>query len=165
MKRTVWFFFYCLTITLPLAAQSQTEPKAVPSSSNQEKYIVVSVPVAALVRPILEEKQKGMEQNERKLNSLLYNLTQKHGHAADEALVVLMCFYIGESQEEMDAVIARGKKMLPLLKKYQDRQPKIPGLTNLKSILKGPSSKTDDFAGAVKAINHGWHSTADDPEG
>jgi hypothetical protein len=32
-------------------------------------------------------------------------------------------------------------------------------------MLKGISGKNDAFEGAVKAINHGWHSTADNPEG
>jgi len=76
-----------------------------------------------------------------------------------------MCFDVGESQEETDAVIARGKRMLPLLKKYQDKNPKIAGRTCPDSMLKGTSSKADGFEAAVKAINHGWHSTADNPEG
>jgi hypothetical protein len=72
---------------------------------------------------------------------------------------------VGESQEEVDAVIARGKRMLPLLKKYQDRNPKVPSRTYPDSMLKGTSTKDDAFESAVKAINHGWHSTADNPEG
>jgi hypothetical protein len=55
--------------------------------------------------------------------------------------------------------------MLPLLRKYQDKNPKIPDRTYPDSMLKGISSKADAFEGAVKAINHGWHSTADNPEG
>jgi hypothetical protein len=31
--------------------------------------------------------------------------------------------------------------------------------------FQGISGKDDAFEGAVKAINHGWHSTADNPEG
>jgi hypothetical protein len=76
-----------------------------------------------------------------------------------------MCFDVGESQEETDAVIARGKKMLPFLKKYQNKNPEIPGRIYPDSMLKGPSRKADTFEGAVKAINHGWKSTADNPEG
>jgi len=109
--------------------------------------------------------QKGTKHDESRLGNLLYGLTQKKGQASDEALVVLMCFYVGESQEETDAVIARGKRMLPLLKKYQDKDPKIPGRTYPDSMLKGISSKDDAFEGAVKAINRGWHSTSDNPGG
>ena len=68
--------------------------------------------------------QKGTQHDESRLGNLLYGLTQKKGRAAYEALAVLMCFYVGESQEETDAVIARDKRMLPLLKKYQDKNPK-----------------------------------------
>ncbi len=76
-----------------------------------------------------------------------------------------MCFYVGESQEDGDAVIARGKKMLPLLDKYKDRNPRVPGRTYPDSMLKGKSSKDDAFEGAARAIHKGWHSTADNPEG
>jgi hypothetical protein len=89
------------------------------------KTFIVPAQAAALLRPILDERQKGAQQEGVQGG----NLTQKKGTAADEALVVLMCFYMGESREETDAVIARGKRMLPLLKKYQDKNPKIPSRT------------------------------------
>jgi hypothetical protein len=113
----------------------------------------------------LDEKQKGAQHEENRLGKLLYSLAQKRSHAADEALVVIMCFDLGESQEETDAVIARGKRLLPLLRKYQDKKPKIAGRTYPDSMLKGTSNKADTFEGAIKAINQGWHSTADNPEG
>jgi len=127
--------------------------------------VIVPVQAAVLLRPILDEVQKGTEHDESRLSNLLYGLTQKKGHAADEALVVLMCFYVGESQEEEDALIARGSRLLPLLQKYEARNPKVPGRTYPDSMLKGISGKGDSFKGAVKAIKHGWHSTADNPEG
>ena len=135
------------------------------SPSHTPKTIVVPVQSAALLRPILDEVQKGAEHDERRLSNLLYGLTQKRGQAADEALVVLMCFYVGESQEEADAVIARGKMMLPLLDKYQRRNPKVPGRKYHDSMLKGISNKDDAFEGVIRAIHNGWHSTADNPEG
>jgi hypothetical protein len=93
------------------------------------KTFMVPAQDAALLRPILDERKKGAQQEGVRGGNLLYGLTQKKGRAADEALVVLMCFYMGESREETDAVIARGKRMLPLLKKYQDKNPKIPSRT------------------------------------
>lgn len=109
----------------------------------------------------MDEEQKGGQHDESQLSNLLNDLTRKRGRVADQALVVLMCFDLGESQEATDAVIARGKRMLPLLEKYQGTNSKVPGRTYSDSMLKGVSSKTDAFEGAVKAINHGWHSTAD----
>jgi hypothetical protein len=158
------FLLCCLSTFLPVAAEPQS---SVQKRSSHSHDGVQSVPVpakaAALLRPILDERQNGAQHEGSQLGNLLYGLTQKKGRAADEALVVLMCFYIGESQEEADAVIARGKRMLPLLKKYQGKNPKIPGRTYPDSMIKGVSSKDDAFEGAVKAINHGWHSTADNP--
>jgi hypothetical protein len=155
-----------LSAVLPLAAEAQaSRPKEGSQSNDKTQSVAVPAQVAALLRPILDEKQKSGQHDESRLSNLLYGLTQKKGRVADEALVVLMCFDVGESQEETDAVIGRGKRMLPLLKKYQDKNPKLAGLTYPDSMLKGSSSKADTFEGAVKAINHGWHSSADNPEG
>ncbi len=163
MNCKMWLLSCYLAVVLPVAAEPRPSPSKL--SGSTEQIVAVPVPVAALIRLILDEVQKGTQHDESRLGNLLYGLTQKKGRAADEALVVLMCFYVGESQEETDAVIARGKRMLPLLKKYQDKNPKIPGRTYPDSMLKGISSRADAFEGAVKAISHGWHSTADNPEG
>jgi hypothetical protein len=69
------------------------------------------------------------------------------------------------SNSGVTAVVARGRRMLPLLNKYRERNPKIPDHVYPDSMLKGVASKADAFEGAVKAINHGWHSTADSSEG
>jgi hypothetical protein len=162
--KTVIFTLATSAILFPVKAAALSSDSA---SSEVQTPIAIVVPVQAaeLVRPILDEMQKGAVHDERRLSNLLYGLTQKRGRAADEALVVLMCFYVGESQEEADAVIARGKKMLPLLDKYQGRNPKVPGRTYPDSMLRGTSSKDDAFEGAARAIRKGWHSTADNPEG
>jgi hypothetical protein len=70
------------------------------------KTFMVPAQDAALLRPILDERKKGAQQEGVRGGNLLYGLTQKKGRAADEALVVLMCFYMGDSREETDAVIA-----------------------------------------------------------
>jgi hypothetical protein len=160
------FLWCCLFALFPSVAEPQASAQK-PESHLNDRTRNVAVPeqAAALLRPILDERQKGTQLDESRLGNLLYRLTQKKGRAADEALVVLMCFYVGESQEDTDAVIARGKRMLLLLKKYQDKNPKVPGRTYPDSMLKGISSKDDAFEGAVKAISHGWHSTSDNPEG
>ncbi len=166
MNWKVWFLSCCLSAALPLAAEAQASaPKEASQSNDKTQSVTVSAQVSTLLRPTLDEKQKGAQHDERRLSKLLYGLTQKQGRASDEALVVLMCFDVGESQEVTDAVIVRGKRMLPLLKKYQGKNPKIAGRTYPDSMLKGTSSKADTFEGAVKAINHGWHGTADNPEG
>src|SRR5580658_10312451 len=136
------FLSCCLFALLPATAKPETSAqKPVSRLNDGAQSMAVPAQAAALVHPILDEMQKGTDHDESRLSNLLYRLTQKRGRAADEALVVLMCFYLGESQEETDAVIARGKRMLPLLKKYQDKNPKIPGRAYPDAMLKGISSK------------------------
>ena len=166
MSWKVWFLSCCLSAVLPLAAQTPVSaPKETSQSAGKTQRLTVPAQVATLLRPILDEKQKGAQHDESRLSNLVYDLTRKQNHSADEALVVLMCFDVGESQEEADAVIARGKKMLRLLKKYQDKTPGIPGRSYSDSMLRSSSDKAGTFEGVVKAINHGWHSTTDNPEG
>lgn len=133
------------------------------------RTVMVPERVAILVRPILDELEKYSSDkthgHERRIE-LFYALTKKKGPLVDEALVVLMCFEVmGESQEETDIVIERGRRMLPYINKYRDRDPTIPGRQYPRSLLKGPSNKSDDFQGATKAIKHGWRGTWDNPEG
>jgi hypothetical protein len=113
--------------------------------------------VSALVRPILDEKQKSGPRGQSLLSHLMYSLIERKGSVADEALVVLMCFDVGESQEELDAVIVRGKRMLPLLKKYRETNPNVQERSYPDSMLKGVTGKADAFDGAIKAIELGVH--------
>lgn len=158
MKCLVRFAPFFLAVALITGAAAQAKP-----SSTNDDTVIVSGPVADLVRPILDEKAKAGPHDEQLLGNLLYRLTRKKGSAADEALVVLMCFDVGESQEETDAVIARGKRMLPLINKYENRDPIVEGRSYPKVMLKGALIKDEAFRGAVKAIQHGWHSTSDNP--
>jgi hypothetical protein len=138
------------------------------AQSPSQKSIAVSEQVAALLRPVLDELQQYRSEggDRRKVDESFYALTQKKGRLSDEALVVLMCFDImGESQEETDAVIARGRKMLPYVEKYRKGDPKIARRAYPDSLLKGFSRKESDFQGAIKAIEHGWRGTWDNPEG
>jgi hypothetical protein len=154
----VRFAPFFLTVALTSGAASQAKPSAA-----SDDTVIVSGAVAELVRPILDEKAKPSPHDEQLLGNLLYRLTRRKGTAADEALVVLMCFDVGESEGEVDAVIARGRRMLPLLNKYQNRDPIIDDRSYPKVMLKGPMIKDEAFRGAVKAIQHGWHSTSDNP--
>jgi hypothetical protein len=107
----------------------------------------------------------GDPSQEVEVGELLYQLTREKGSVTDEALVVLMSFYVGESQEETDAVIARGRRMLPYLRKYQHSIPVIPNRKYSGALIKKRSTRIEDFEGAIRAIKRGWHSTADSPEG
>jgi hypothetical protein len=125
--------------------------------------------VAVLLRPVLDELQHYRTEGEgdrHLVDEYFYAVTKKQGRFADEALVVLMCFDVmGESQEDTDSVIARGRRMLPFIEKYRNRKPAIAGRTYPDSLLKSSSQKQSDFQGAIKAIKHGWRGTWDNPEG
>jgi hypothetical protein len=103
-------------------------------------------------------------ERQRKFGESLSELTKKRGGSADEGLVVLMCFYLGESKEEADEVVRRGRRMLPYLKKYGDRVPAIPNRGYPSSMLHNPEDKTEYFKGVIRAIHKGWSGFAD-PEG
>jgi len=173
MKLKIWVVFCGFSVafgTMGVDAQSTTEkPSKLGSTQAQSrKTIVVPEQVAVLLRPVLDELEQYRSQSghdEHRLDEAFGALAKKQGRFADEALVVLMCFDMGESQEEADAVIARGRRMLPLIKKYQDGTAKIPGRNYGESMFKTAYRKDVAFQGAVKAIKHGWHSTADNPQG
>jgi hypothetical protein len=124
-SKTVVFTLAASIMFSPVVAAAQSSVSA-SSEVQTPKTIVVPVQAAALLRPILDEVQKGAEHDERRLSNLLYGLTQKRGRAADEALVVLMYFYVGESQEEADAVIARGKRCFRFWTSIKAETPRSP---------------------------------------
>jgi len=147
-----------------------------------QKLTTVQPRVAALVTPILDLQEISVRecgtpgtasrctegtkydnelQRKKQMSQLLQKLIRENSVARDEALVVLMCFYLGESQEETDAVIQRGKEMIKYLNKYRHAIPSIPGRAYPASMLKDSDVKADDFAGAKKAIEKGAHSTTD----
>lgn len=138
------------------------------AQSQSQKTIAVPEKVAVLLRPILDELQQYRYEggDRHKVDRRYYALTKRTGRFADEALVVLMCFDVmGESQEETDEVIARGRRMLAYVEKYRSSDPKIAGRAYPGSLLKGLSRKEDDFQGVIEAIKHGWRGTWDNPEG
>ena len=75
--------------------------------------------------------------------------------AADEALVVLMCYYTGESGDDEDAVINRGRRELPYLKKYWKSDRVIPERKYSDSIRLNREAKDESFQIAISAIRKG----------
>jgi hypothetical protein len=140
--------------------------------------VVVPEQVAALVRPILDLRAEsvaecgepgtptapkcltgeGYERNQdrsRKVAEGVARLIAQRGKAADEALVVLMCYYTGESGDDEDGVINRGHRELPYLIKYRGRTPVIPQRGYLSSMLLSRDVKKDSFRTAINAIEKG----------
>jgi hypothetical protein len=162
-----WLFLLTVAFSAAVAQEAGHQP----STTLPEQ-------VAALVRPILDLRQQSItecgEPGESTRKACLYgagyehererwqkvaegiaNVSSRKTTATDEALVVLMCYYVGESGEHIDEVINRGRQMLPYLRKYEARTPMIPGRRYSESLLTSPDVKKNDFTGAIDAINHG----------
>jgi hypothetical protein len=170
VRFTLLAFVAFSTILVMVQATCQVASNAqVSNTAQSSKHVLVPEQVAVLLRPVLDELQKyrmAPGADRHKVGERFYALTRTKGASADEALVVLMCFEImGESQEDTDAVIARGRRMLPYVEKYRLGDPAIPGRSYSHSMLKSLSHKAEDFLGATKAIKHGWRGTWDNPEG
>jgi hypothetical protein len=152
------------------------------ASSEKAHVVVLSEQVAGLVKLLLDLREQSINEcgepgspskciggeaydhervRTRRFEELLHGLTRQPGKSGDEALVTLMCFYIGESEEELDAVIKRGKRMLPLLEKYKQNTPVIRDKRYPHSMYKASASKKEYFDGAIEAIKAGRHSSAE----
>ena len=167
MPRKIGYFLLLTLATV--SAQGQ---------NNAERTIVVPERVAALIRPILDLRKEstaecgqpgkatrpvcltgtGYERERerwRNVEQRIANLISHKTAFADEALVVLMSYYVGESGEHEDEVINRGSRMLPYLLKYQNRTPVVPNRTYADSLRVSAEVKQDEFKGAVDAIRQG----------
>ena len=127
----------------------------------------MSLEVAKLVIPILDEQQKVLEGrgDEELLGRLIMDLVSNSTKESDEALAVLMCFYIGESQEEADALIRRGRRVSKFLSIYRTRTPIIPNRTYPERMFLDSKTRRQRMDGVLRAIRKGWKSTADNPVG
>jgi hypothetical protein len=83
-------------------------------------------------------------------------LFQDKTESSDEALVVLMNFYIGEATgaDLLHHVTVRGKRMLPLLMKYRDARV-IFSKGDYASIRLPADVRREDFDDAIKSIKVG----------
>ena len=72
-----------------------------------------------------------------------------------EALVVLMCYYTGESGDNADAVINRGRRELSYLLKYRESDPVIPERAYPTSMRLARDVKDETFQSAINAIKNG----------
>jgi len=118
----------------------------------------------ALLKPILdlrakaesaqgEQQQSAFEQSEKLIGSLFH----KKSRAANEALVVLMNFYVGESLQPdlVHQVTVRGKQMLPLLLKYRKASVAFSGFKYPPSLLVADDVRKKSFDDAIEAVRTG----------
>lgn len=163
-------FRWCLLTVLAFSTARAQKSYAQP--------VIVPEQVASLVRPILDLLQQsiadcgkpgtreregcvtgsGRERQERrwwKIGEEIASLSSQRTPAADEALVVLMCYYTGESGDNEDAVVNRGRRELPYLLKYWKTDPVIPRGNYSDSMRLTRDAKDESFEATVSAIHNG----------
>ncbi len=120
--------------------------------------------VQELVKPILDlcaeaKASQGERQNAAflQIEKLMGMLFQMRTKASDEALVVLMNFYVGEASGEdlLHQVTVRGKRTLPLLLKYRTAQVVFSGRTYPSSLLLAPDVRKEDFDKTIRNVKAG----------
>ena len=120
--------------------------------------------VESLVVPILDlraqaESSQGEAQQSAftKSEKLTGKLFQMHTRAADEALVLLLNFYVGEALQSdlVHEITKRGKRMLPLLLKYDHDAVRFSKRVYPASLLVAEDVRADEFQTAIQAVKSG----------
>jgi hypothetical protein len=126
--------------------------------------VVPSAKARALVTPFLDlrsqaesstgaQQQSEFEQSEK----ILARLFRMKTPASDEALVVLMNYYVGEAlgPDSVHEVTVRGKRMLPLLLRYRKATVSFPDRTYPPSLSVERDIRERNFETAIKSIKEG----------
>ena len=134
--------------------------------TGQTETVTVPPSVTKLLIPVLDAYKKGRiddSQDKEQRGGSLWNAAVMAGKvmdnktpAGDEALVVLLHYYIGEATGEDNTIeiIDRGKKMLPYLRKYQTHTPQIPDRDYRELLLERKTSQMS-FREIIAAIERG----------
>lgn len=133
---------------------------------SEEVQVEVPPPVAKCVSPILdtvvdvrraEKKRLPSERLESNIGRLLGRLIADKNPTTDEALVVLVQFYIGEANSEdiLHEVTKRGQRMIPFLRKYMRGSAHIPGKYYPASIRANPQTSIGFMETAIESIKDG----------
>jgi hypothetical protein len=143
-----------LILTIALTLQAATvAAEIVPPRDVQE-----------LVKPILDlcadaKASQGERQNAAvwQTGKLMGALFQMRTKASDEALVVLMNFYVGEASGEdlLHQVTVRGKRMLPVLLKYRNAHVVFSKRTYPSSLLLASDVRKENFDDAINNVRAG----------
>lgn len=120
-----------------------------------------SDPVWTLATPILKlacasrVTEGAVGSTEADLDRALDTLFHQEDAAADEALVILLNFYIGESRgtDVWENVVDRGSRMMPLLKKYRTHPKELPSVKCKTRIRLTSDSATEALDSAMLAIS------------
>lgn len=132
----------------------------------QEAQVEVPPPVARRVQPILDAMVavrkaqatgSGASPEWHKVESLVARLVDDKTPAGNEALVVLIQFYIGEATGEdlLHEVTKRGRSMIPYLRKYMRGPARMPGRDYPASIRANRQTSMGFMETAIESIRAG----------
>jgi hypothetical protein len=93
----------------------------------------------------------------KKIEKLIARLMKDSTPSADRAAVVLLQYYVGESEGEdlLNNVTTRGKRVLPYLLKYRELIPRLPGRSYPGLMIIDRQYRQARFDEAIRAVKRG----------
>ena len=128
------------------------------------KTVVPPMDVQETVKPILalceETKTTDLKRQTAaawKIDGMTGDLFRVKTKSGDEALVVLMNFYLGESIDEdlLHEITVRGKRMLPLLLEYRNARVAFSEKKYPSPLLVAPDVRKENFDEVIEAVRAG----------
>jgi len=151
-----------LTIALGLSSVICLYPRG---QASGQAFVDVAPAVGMRVTPVLDAIVKSRKAPPTaspivewfKVEKPVTRVIEDKSRAADEALVVLLQFYIGESTSEdlNHEITKRGRRMLPYLRKYRRGLVHIPGRRYPDSIRLDPETWKENIDADIDSIRKG----------
>lgn len=134
-------------VVLIIAGAAQAARPATIEVSHRVTRLIVPVITATTALDRIDSRQN-RDALDRSLRALLTTRTRE----TDEALAILLGFYLGdESHAALQCeLLARGRRPLPLLKRYRNREPQLHGYVYSATLI-GPYTEYDDIIGRLSA--------------
>lgn len=129
------------------------------SSDRRGRTYTVHAEIARLVEPILDVRADSQGCHDRdesfqEADKLLGTILGLRTLPSDEALVVLLYFYIGESSygDIIHEITKRGRRMVPYLRRYRNTAPAFANRAYPPCLFVESGTRVDSFDEAIKAI-------------
>jgi|HubBroStandDraft_5_1064220.scaffolds.fasta_scaffold80943_2 hypothetical protein len=143
-----------LILAISLMLQTTTATAAIVPPLDVQEKVTPILDLCAVATTSQGERQNVASWQAAKLIAKLADIKT---NSSDEALVVLMSFYIGEATGEdlLHQVTVRGKRMLPLLLKYHNSSIIFSQKNYPSSLLLAADVKKQNFDEVIKSVRAG----------
>jgi hypothetical protein len=140
-----------LVLSFVIGVRGPCDATAIEPSEGVEKSIDPILEAAQAVR------QHDSEATEFDLGRRLQEVFDDKGPTGDEALVVLLNFYIGEANEGdlLHQITLRGKRLLPLLAKHKRATVVLRSGSRFDDLRLPPRVRRQNFTSAIDFISKG----------